>query len=147
MAKINPLRFEVSMEPVNQAGEERGPVGSALLHTREQVQELRLHVSQLAAAHGPALVAVLLDHVADVELRILGAERTLATEFGGIQRHLERSVLDHRALMRDAADLADALAEALAELERRDRRSGRKPSRPAAKARKVLDQHNLDRGA
>lgn len=145
MAKLNPLTFE--LRQVNQSNDDRGPIGSTLASVAEELQELRLHVSQLAVAHGPALVAVLEEHLVDVELRLHGAERSLAGEFGAVQRMLDVAVQNHGAALVESQGIADALGAVLAELERRDRRSGRKPSREAAKARKALDQHLLDRGA
>lgn len=145
MAKLNPLTFE--LRQVNQSNDDRGPIGSTLASVAEELQKLRLHVSQLAAAHGAALTAVLEEHLVDVELRLHGAERSLAGEFGAIQRMLDAAVQNHGAALIEGESIADALGDVLVELDRRDRRSGRKPSREAAKARKALDQYLLDRGA
>lgn len=127
--------------------EPRGPVGSSIEPVRDALAEVRTHRNQLAATHGVAMVAVLGDLLTDVELRLLGAERRLAVELGHTRAACDRLNEWWREEASRREQEVDALAALLAEVDRRNRRSHSKPSKTVARARKLVDQYNLDHGA
>lgn len=139
------MSFDLHVDGVRVAGTPMTATGARLELPLEASAELHRHVVQLGRTHGLALTAVLQDLVADLEARMSAAERGLRAEFGAVQRMHEAAVACWREEQACHATTADALAAVLAELERRDRRSGRKPSREAAKAHKALDRYLLDR--
>lgn len=110
------------------------------LALRSSLEKAHHHVEQLSDAHGPALVAVLHDFLAELSREIDRAAAEVSTRFDAYDR--TRTLLANRrdALEFELGAARDALAAITEELERRNRRSHAAPSRDLARARKLLDQ-------
>lgn len=121
-----------------------GPVGSAIAPVRDALAEVRTHSNQLAATHGVAMVAVLGDLLTDVELRLMGAERRLAVENGRLRRTIDEQAEELDQYTYDEQATMSVLEDLLVEIERRNRRSHSTPTQTARRARKLVDQYQLD---